>query len=104
MTKFDFSALTAHYPEIIDQMPTVFTSHQFILALAQQYQADYVSALFAYRNTLHQGTPAPFLNVHRELASHLRDFPALVQHVRYDAPSEDIFRNSQFCSEWRKTN
>ena len=102
MAKHDFSALRAHYPEIIAQMPAVFTSHQFILALAQQYQAEYVRALYAYIDTLHIQTPAPFQFVHAKLSMLLHEFPQLVQLVRDDAPSKDIFVNSNECAEWRK--
>jgi hypothetical protein len=40
-------------------MPETFTSHQFILRLAQQHQALYIDALHSYRDTA-----APFKHVH----------------------------------------
>ena len=33
---------------------------------------------------------------------HLRNFPQLVQYVRGDANSVDIFGERQNCAEWRK--
>lgn len=45
MSRYDFSEIEAHYPEIIEQMEPVFTSHQFILKLAQQHQVLYIEAL-----------------------------------------------------------
>ena len=52
MSKFDFSLLYDQYPAIISQMPSVFDSHQFILELARQNQAEYVEALYcAFRSS-----------------------------------------------------
>ena len=42
MSAHDFDTLYAEYPDLIAQMPAVFTSHQFILRLAQQNQALYI--------------------------------------------------------------
>ena len=69
MTEHDFSALFDEYDQIIDQMPAIFTSHQFILRLVQQNQALYIDALGSYR-----GVPAPFRTVHGILARHLNAF------------------------------
>ena len=101
MTLHDFTELFSHYPELIDTMPPVFTSHQFILQLAQAHQVAYVTALAAYRNTLRSGTPAPFNNVHRELAQGLRNFPERVEYLG-DVPSKDIFGQANSASQWRK--
>ena len=34
----------------------------------------------------------------------LREFPGLVEHVRTDKPSTDIFGKPNWCAEWRKVN
>jgi len=102
MSIHDFAPLHEQYPAVIDQMPQEFTSHEFILRLAQQYQRLYVDALHSYRDTTRLGTPAPFMNVHRELSKGLRSFPELVTHIADDAPSTDIFDMSQSCARWRK--
>jgi hypothetical protein len=102
MSQHDFSALTAHYPDIIAVMPESFTSHQFILHLAQRHQGLYVEALYAYRASTHRGTIAPFRVVHGRLAQHLRDFPHLVQYDGEDPSSTDTFDHSQACSRWRR--
>ena len=102
MPKHDFSALQSHYPEIIAQMQPVFTSHQFILALAQQHQVEYIHALADYVDSVHVETPAPFQFVHSKLATMLHQFPQLVQFVRDDAPSINIFGEDNQCAEWRK--
>lgn len=101
MAQHDFTALLNHYPTIIAQMQTSFTSHEFILCLAQQYQPLYVEALFSYRNTTYRGTPAPFMNVHRELSQGLRNYPHLIEYVG-DVPSKDIFGQPNHCAAWRK--
>lgn len=104
MAKFDFSVLYDQYPAIISQMPPIYDSHQFILELARQNQAEYVRALYAYRDAVHVGTPAPFQFVHSALAAKLKDFPELVEHVRSDKQSTDIFGQPNWCAEWRKVN
>lgn len=102
MPKHDFSALEAHYPEIIEQMRGTFTSHQFILRLAQRYQVLYIEALYDYRDSLHRGSPAPFRAVHQILSDHLNNYPNLVIRDGDDDQSRDIFGQKQRCAKWRK--
>lgn len=102
MSVHDFSDIRQYYPEVIALMPTTFSSHAFIIRLAQAHQREYVEALYSYRNTTHQGTPAPFLNVHRELSRLLRQYPQLVEYVG-DVDSIDIFTNENKCAQWHKT-
>jgi len=97
MPQHDFSPLFKKYPGLIEQMPAVFTSHQFILLLAQQNQTLYIDALDSYRHE-----PAPFRIVHGVLANHLHAYPKSIELVRGDAPSADIFGQSGECSEWRR--
>ena len=101
MSSFDFSALYSHYPNIIACMPSVFSSHKFILKLAQDHQPEYIEALFAYRNSKRLDNPTPFMIVHGVLAKGLRQFPELVEYVK-DIPSKDIFEQANECSEWRR--
>jgi len=104
MPEHDFSDLYAQYPDIITQMPEIFTSHQFILELARLNQTLYIEALYSYRNHVHRGVPAPFLMVHGILAQHLLNYPALIEQVRKDATSKNIFGQDASCSEWRKNS
>lgn len=104
MAKHDFSTLYSRYPEVIAQMPDIFDSHKFILELARQNQVAYIEALYAYRDSVHVGTHAPFQFVHSALATKLNDFPELVELVRTDKPSTNIFGISNECAEWRKVN
>ena len=102
MTEHDFGALYAQYPTTIVQMPETFTSHQFILELARQNQTLYIEALYSYRHHAHKDTAAPFMIVHGILAQHLAEYPSLLEQIRKNAPSSDIFGQENLCSEWRK--
>ncbi len=93
----DFSALDDHYRETIAAMPATFTSHEFILRLAQQHQALYIEALYDYR-----GKPAPFRAVHGVLARHLHAYKDLIELVHDDVLSTSIFGESDRCAQWRK--
>ena len=99
MSTHDFSELYDQYPAIIAMMPSMFTSHQFILKLAQQRQRLYIEALHSYRDNERE---APFMIVHGILAKKLTQLPELIKLVRRDAPSKDIFGESNDCAEWKK--
>jgi hypothetical protein len=101
MPKHDFSALFDQYPAIIAQMQKTFTSHQFILRLAQQHQALYIEALHSYRDSLHRGKPAPFRTVHQILAQHLHACPEVVKSMD-NVPSVNIFGQDSDCAQWKK--
>ena len=96
MPAHNFQPLYDRYADIIARMPSPFTSHEFILRLAQQHQADYIEALHHYRSS------DPFRTVHAHLAKHLHEHSALVVKID-DAPDDpDIFRVQQVCSRWRR--
>ena len=97
----DFSELYAQYPAVIAQMPVTFTSHEFILLLAQQHQRLYVEALYDYRDSIHRGEPTPFRVVHGIWSQHLRELPDLVSYLG-EVPSVDIFGRPNNCAQWRK--
>lgn len=90
--------LLADYPAVIGLMPPDrdFTSHEFILALAQRNQAAYVAGLSRYA-----AGNAPFQTLHGQLSQALYEFPALVRHTG-EVASEDIFRNPGRCASWRR--
>ena len=102
MVRHDFTALDAHYPSIIAQMPETFTSHQFILQLARQHQRLYVEALYAYRDVTHRGAAAPFMAVHNILATHLIKHPDLIELLRHNVSSTNIFGESSECTQWKR--
>lgn len=100
--KHDFTPLFDHYQSLIADMPAVFTSHQFILHLAQRHQPEYIEALYAYRNTLRDGRPAPFLVVHGILAQQLQEHRGLISQVAGHVSSRDIFGMDNTCTQWWK--
>ena len=97
MPESEFEALFERYPAVIAQMEETFTSHHFILCLAQQNQRAYIEALGHYLDV-----DAPFNVLHSVLARHLHDYPELVELVRRDVSSRDIFGQSGSCAEWRR--
>ena len=101
MTEFDFSDLYAQYPTVIEQMDKTFTSHKFILRLAQQNQSAYVTALYHYRDTVRSGAAVPFMVVHGILSKRLRAHPELVTYMG-DVNSINIFGEPDECAQWRK--
>jgi hypothetical protein len=82
-------------------MPESFTSHQFILRLAQANQTEYVEALYSYRDSVHGSNTAPFKAVHTRLSQHLQEYPTLIRHTG-NVPSVDIFGQQNSCSSWKK--
>lgn len=96
MTKQAFAELFNRYPSVIEAMPDVFDSHQFILELARRYQGLYIEALSSRSHK-----PAPFRIVHIVLAKHLSTCAGLVQRAG-DVVSADIFGSQNQCAQWRK--
>lgn len=103
MTQHDFSSLYEQYPNIIAQMGEEFTSHEFILKLAQQNQPQYIEALYAYRSSTHRGAIAPFRVVHDILTQRLSKSP-LITKAENSVDSHDIFGRRNKCAGWRKIN
>jgi hypothetical protein len=102
MPEHDFKALYDQYTAVIAQMPPTFTSHLFILRLAQQNQRAYIEALYAYRDVPRSGKTAPFMIVHGILAQHLFEYPDLIEKLSPAVKSKDIFGSDNTASEWRK--
>jgi hypothetical protein len=92
--------LYAQYQAVLDQMEDEFSTHAFILRLAQQHQATYIDALYAYRLT-----DAPFRTLHALLSRHLHaygDRGVLEYHGQ--VPSHDILSGESECAMWRKVS
>ncbi|MBN1400421.1 MAG: hypothetical protein JXA74_06270 [Anaerolineae bacterium] len=96
MTENAFDALFAEYPALIAEMPEVFTSHEFILALAQRHQRLYIEALYACRDAVR-----PFGAAHATLAMHLKKHPELVR-LGERVSSRSIFGQRTDCAQWIK--
>ena len=102
MATYDFTVLESKFAEIVNQMPDTFDSHEFLLELAQKYQTEYVSALYAYKDYSNKGNPTPFQGVHMAIIQKLAKHSELVRLIRKDKASKDIFGKSQTCGEWEK--
>ena len=95
MTRHDFTELFAAYPTVIESMGTTFSSHEFILELAQRHQRAYVEALYSYRES-----DAPFQAVHAQLAKQLKKRSDLVGSAGEKTDSKDIFGKTNSCELW----
>jgi hypothetical protein len=97
---FDFRPLYERYPQIIAEIPDdEFTSHKFILRLAQKNQAEYINALY-----YHRGKEDPFRKVHSFLAKRLHKHRTLIKKVGVVPNDPDIFGEPQPCARWRKVH
>ena len=92
----NYSQLDADYLNVIALMPPVFTSHEFILRLAQRNQPAYIAALNAYVSGA-----APFRTLHAELSKRLYNHGQLVRHLG-EVPSPDIFGDPSRCAQWER--
>ena len=95
MFQHDFTELMALYPQVIRQMRSEFTSHEFISALTQQNQQLYDAAVLTYRRN---GNPAPERTVHGILAKELHKFVDCIGKVG----SENSKGRRNPCAKWRK--
>ena len=100
MVQHDFTILFAAYPKVITSLPSEFTSHEFVLRLAQCEQVAYIDSLHAYRHSHHGSNPAPFKAVHAILAKHLREHPTLATFMK-NVRSKDIFGQTSACARWK---
>jgi hypothetical protein len=96
MSRHNYSAIFQQYRPLIAQMPDTFSSHEFILRLAQQDQASYIEALHTYRSD-----PDPFRIVHGRLSQNLHEHSDILDHLG-EVNSWDIFDQSNRCAHWRK--
>ena len=96
MTQHNFQELYDQYQNIINQMPSEFTSHEFILLLAQKNQVEYIKALNAYCDR-----SDPFRVVHGLLSQQLSQYESIIKHMG-NKSSDNIFRQSGDCAYWQK--
>jgi hypothetical protein len=100
MDAYDFKTLELQFPEIVAKMESdEFTSHQFILKLAHENQADYIDALYEYKR---RGNPTPFKIVHGILMKRLKTRSDLVSLESKKTADENIFKNDIPNALWKK--
>jgi hypothetical protein len=85
MTQHNFKELYDQYERTIKQMKSEFTSHEFILLLAQQNQVAYVQALNAYCDRSDS-----FRVVHGLLSKYLYHYKSVIKHMG-NKDSDNIF-------------
>jgi hypothetical protein len=96
MSKDALQDLEGIYHKIVKLMPDEFSSHKFILVLAQKYQRIYVQALYTYKDN-----NQPFQSVHKEIAKRLKKRVDLVKYIRTE-PSDNIFGLKSKAAVWHK--
>jgi hypothetical protein len=90
-------ALVECFSDAVGQMHgPEFTSHQFILSLAQKHQRLYVEALHRYLDN-----DEPFKALHSLISRELTKSHYNLDRLA-DVDSEDIFRQPGRCAAWKK--
>ncbi len=90
--------LEQHFEEIIGAMGTRFTTHEFLLRLAYDYQREYVAGLASYAEG-----GKPFRDLHHALVKRLKKQEGKLIKLRKDSyPSRDIFGTPSHSGLWRK--
>ena len=86
------------FDNILSAMDLRFTSHQFILRLAHDYQQEYVAALAAFA-----AGGKPFRDLHHALVKRLKKLDGKSIKLRKESyPSQDIFGTPSHSGLWRK--
>jgi hypothetical protein len=94
----ELDRLEQHFESIIKLMGVRFTSHEFFLRLAYEYQADYVAGLAAF---VEGGKP--FRDLHHALVKRLKKLEGKsITQRKTDYPSRDIFGIPSHSGLWRK--
>ena len=94
----DLSSLYVEYDPVLDEMPDVFSSHEFINRLMHKNQRAFVEALYEYREG-----DEPFRKLHAQLSQKLHDHEGTVA-VTYvgHRNSPTVFGEMQGCAFWQK--
>ncbi len=83
-------------PDTVNSSPRQFTTHQFIIALAKEYQHAYIEALYE-----HLDSERPFQTFHSRIGKHLRQAETLVRFVREEGDA-DIFGQISDNTLWER--
>ena len=88
-------SLLKSIPNVMDSLPTQFTSHQLIIVLAQSSQHAYIEAL--YENL---GSDRPFQALHSKIGKHL----GKITSIRLVSKEKDanIFGQVSENARWEK--
>jgi len=83
---------------VIEDLPSEFSTHQFILELAKTHQHDYIREL--YENL---ESEKPFQKLHAKLGKHLKSLDGtVISFIRPDKVDKDIFGNLSGNALWAK--
>lgn len=94
----ELDALEQHFEETIKAMGTRFTTHEFLLRLAYDYQREYVAGLASCAEG-----GKPFRDLHHALVKRLKKMEGkLITLRKENYPSRDIFGTPSHSGLWRK--
>ena len=84
-------------PNTVGSLPSQFSTHQLIIALAKKHQHTYIEALHEHLNS-----ERPFQALHSKIGKHLRRATTIVRLVSAKYKDADIFRQISDNALWER--
>lgn len=83
--------------EVINDLPDMFDSHDFIKKFSKRFEVDYVYML------ANAGSTEPFQNVNSKIGSFLSNNQTMLRiESQGEVFSENVFGNNSECKMWKK--